>query len=129
MDEGGITTLACREPVEQVLRRAVTEIEARELEISVVIDHNGDAEDVGLDMPESKLVVFGHPARRTPLMVSHPVLALDLPMKLLVWKRQDGAVFVSFNSAEYLAARHALEPAEADMLRIVADIAEAAAMS
>ena len=129
MDEGGIRTLACWESVEQVFRRAVTEIEARALEISVVIDHSGDAEDAGLDMPESKLVVFGHATRRTPLMVSHPVLALDLPMKLLVWRRQDGAVFVSFNTAEYLAVRHALEPAEADMLGIVADIAAAVAMS
>jgi uncharacterized protein (DUF302 family) len=129
VEDHGITTLPCRDSVEQVLRRLVAEIEARDLEISAVIDHDGDAADVGLDMPDSKLVVFGHPSRRTPLMVSHPVLALDLPMKLLVWQRTDGAVFLSYNTAEFLAARHALEPVEADTLRIVEDVAEAVASS
>jgi len=127
MDGVGIVTLSCNSDIEQVLRRAVAEIEARDFEISAVIDHNGDAEDAGLDMPDSKLVVFGHVRRRTPLMVAHPTLALDLPMKLLVWKQEDGAVFVSFNTAEFLAARHTLNDSEADVLRAVADIAAAAA--
>jgi uncharacterized protein (DUF302 family) len=127
MKDAGIVTLACRGGVEQVLRRVVSEIDRRDLEISTVIDHNGDAADAGLDMPDSKLVVFGHAQRRTPLMLSHPTLGLDLPMKLLIWRGDDGAVFVSFNTAEYLAARHELSDAETDRLRVVSDIAACAA--
>ena len=55
--------------------------------------------------------------------------ALDLPMKLLLWKREDGAAFLSFKAAEFLAARHALTDAETDALRVVADIAAAAVPS
>jgi uncharacterized protein (DUF302 family) len=129
VDEAGIRTIRCQEDVEHVLRRVVVELERCHLEISSVIDHSGDAEEAGLDMPDSKLVVFGHASRRTPLMVSHPTLALDLPMKLLIWKNGDGAVFISYNTAEYLAARYALSDAEEELLEIVADIANAAAAS
>ena len=80
-------------------------------------------------MPDSKLVVFGHARRRTPLMVAHPTLALDLPMKLLVWKDDDDGVFISFNTADFLAARHTLSDTEKDLLQIAADIAESAARS
>lgn len=121
-------TLRCSGDVETVLRRAVAEIERRDLEISAVIDHNGDAAEIGLDMPDSKLVVFGHASRRTPLMVKHPELALDLPMKLLIFKRDDDAVYVSYNTAEFVALRHGLTPTEADVLNIVADIADAVAV-
>ena len=127
VNEAGIRTIRCQEDVEHVLRRVVVEIERRDLEISAVIDHSGDAEEAGLDMPDSKLVVFGHPHRRTPLMVAHPTLALDLPMKLLIWRDADGAVFISFNTAEFLAARHTLTDPETDLLQIVAEIAERAA--
>ena len=129
MDDAGIVTLRCGDGIEHVLRRVVAEIAERDLEISTVIDHNGDAADAGLDMPDSKLVVFGHAHRRTPLMVAHPTIALDLPMKLLIWRREDGGVYISFNTAEFLGSRHSLDAAETDMLRIVADIAEAAATS
>lgn len=127
VNEAGIETIQCQEEIEHVLRRVVVEIERRDLEISAVIDHSGDAEEAGLDMPDSKLVVFGHARRRTPLMVAHPTVALDLPMKLLVWKNDDGAVFISFNTAEFLATRHALSETEEDLLKIVADIADAVA--
>jgi uncharacterized protein (DUF302 family) len=126
VDGTGITTLRCDDDVAQVLRRLVAEIEGRGLEICVVVDHNGDAADAGLDMADSKLVVFGHPRVQTPLMVAHPLIALDLPMKLLVWARADGAVLVSFDTADFLCARHGLTADEARVVRIVSDIAHAA---
>ena len=129
MDDAGITTLPCGDAVEQVLRRLVAEIEGRGLHISAVVDHNGDAADAGLDIPDSKLVVFGQPTQSRLLMLADPVLALDLPMKILVWKRADGAVLLSFNATEFLAERHALDTEATTMLRIVEEIAEAAATS
>jgi uncharacterized protein (DUF302 family) len=60
-------------------------------------------------------------------MLAHHTLGLDLPMRLLTWRREDGAVFLTFNAAESLAARHGLNDDAADLLRVVADIAAAAA--
>ena len=50
------------------------------------IDHSGEAERVGLVLRETKLLVFGNPQAGTPLMQANPLIALDLPLKILVWE-------------------------------------------
>jgi uncharacterized protein (DUF302 family) len=52
------------------------------------------------------LVIFGSPKAGTPLMVASPTLAIDLPLKALVWEDAGGKVWVSYNSPEYLKTRH-----------------------
>jgi len=39
-------------------------------------------------------------------MVASPTLAIDLPLKALAWEDADGAVWLSYNSPEYLQQRH-----------------------
>jgi uncharacterized protein (DUF302 family) len=57
---------------------------------------------------DTKLLVFGNPAGGTPAMVASPLAALDLPLKVLVWMDDDGAVWMSYLDAAWLAARHGL---------------------
>ena len=57
-------------------------------------------------MKPTQLLIFGSPKAGTPLMVASPTLAIDLPLKALVWEDAEGQVWVSYNSAEYLQARH-----------------------
>jgi uncharacterized protein (DUF302 family) len=54
----------------------------------------------------AQLIIFGSPKAGTPLMVASPTLALDLPLKALVWENADGKIWVSYNSPEYLQERH-----------------------
>ena len=75
------------------------------------IDFTGDAKKNGLTMPQTMLLVFGNPKGGTPVMVAAPSSALDLPLKVLVAEEADAKVWMSFNSPEYLAARHGI-PAE-----------------
>jgi len=70
-----------------------------------VIDHSGVAERAGVQMPDSKLVMFGKPAVGASVMVAAPLAALDIPLKVLVWEDRNGAVSVSYNSPEFLAGR------------------------
>ena len=70
-----------------------------------VIDHNGTAERVGVQMPESKLVMFGKPTVGAAVMLAAPLAALDLPLKVLVWEDGNGTVSASYNSPEFLAER------------------------
>jgi uncharacterized protein (DUF302 family) len=58
-------------------------------------------------MPDTKLLIFGSPMAGTPLMVASPLLALDLPLKALVWE-EGGRVLVSYNATSYLAQRYNL---------------------
>ena len=83
-DPHGVVTLSGDGGVDQLLRRAVARIEALGLDVFAVIDHSGEAAEVGLTMPDTKLVLFGSPQAAAELMLAHPRIALDLPLKLLI---------------------------------------------
>jgi len=71
-----------------------------------LVDHSGEAEKAGLQMRPTQLLIFGSPKAGTPLMVASPTLAIDLPLKALAWEDGNGAVWLSYNSPEYLQQRH-----------------------
>jgi uncharacterized protein (DUF302 family) len=41
-------------------------------------------------------------------MIASPSVALDLPLKALVWQDKDGKVWLSYNSPNYLKQRYDL---------------------
>src|SRR5262245_46904123 len=90
-----------------------------------VIDHSGVAERVGVQMPDSKLIMFGKPTVGAAVMLAAPLAALDIPLKVLVWEDGNGAVSVSYNSPESLAERLHLEGAQRAPFDAVASIVEA----
>ena len=94
--------------VEETLEHLQTTIRSRNLNIFAHIDHSGEARRVGLAMQEAQVLIFGNPKGGTPLMVASPLLALDLPLKILVWQGADGQVWVSTNSVAYLRDRYAI---------------------
>ena len=73
-----------------------------------VIDQGAEAEQAGLSLRETRLVIFGNPAAGTPVMVAAPLAALDLPLKILVWEDDDGAVWMTYPDPAWLAERHGL---------------------
>src|SRR5262249_49941269 len=76
--------------------------------VFALVDHSGEAKKVGMEMHPTKLLIFGNPKGGTPLMLAAPSIAIDLPLKILIWEGDDGKVWVSYNSPEYLAQRHDL---------------------
>jgi len=107
-DEKGIVTKASPYPsLSETLDRLRETVGQKGLDVFALIDHSGAAKRVGLEMQEAKLLVFGSPKAGTPLMVATPLLALDLPLKVLIWRAGDGGeVLVSYNATPYLARRH-----------------------
>ncbi len=75
------------------------------------IDHGAGAREAGLWMQPAHVLIFGRAQAGTPPMVARPLLALDLPLKALVWEDAENKVWVSYNSPEFLAQRHSV-PAE-----------------
>ena len=61
----------------------------------MVVDHSGEAQRVGMTLRDTTLLVFGNPVGGTPAMVTSPLVALDLPLKVLVWMEDDGVVWMS----------------------------------
>jgi uncharacterized protein (DUF302 family) len=92
----------------EMLRKALRE---KGVALFALVDHSGEAAKVGMKMPPTKLLIFGSPKAGTPLMLAAPSAAIDLPLKILVAEDAKGGVLVSYNSPDYLRARHGL-PAE-----------------
>lgn len=122
----GIVHQPSRHSVEQTVQRLRTILHEKGVALFALIDHSGEAEKVGMKLRPTKLLVFGNPKAGTPLMVATPSIALDLPMKLLVWEDDDGAVWLSFNSADYLRERHDLPEELAPAIAVVEALAKLA---
>ena len=109
--ENGIATILSRQSVDRTVRNFEEILKAKGVKLFALIDHSGEAEKAGMQMRPTKLLIFGNPKAGTPLMIASPSIAIDLPMKVLVWEGADGKVWISYNAPAYLAARHSL-PAE-----------------
>jgi uncharacterized protein (DUF302 family) len=70
-----------------------------------VIDHSGEAHARGLELRDTKVVMFGNPQGGTPVMQARPLAALDLPLKVLVWD-DGGQTKLTYTSPSALAARY-----------------------
>jgi uncharacterized protein (DUF302 family) len=121
---GVVTKLSGKSVPETVdaLRRL---IEDRGFTVFNVIDHRVVAERVGVQMPDSKLVMFGKPAVGAAVMLSAPRAGLDLPLKVLVCEDGNGAVSVSYNSPTFLAERYHVEGAQRAPFEAVESIVDA----
>jgi uncharacterized protein (DUF302 family) len=121
----GIVTKLSPSSVADTVSRIEAVLSAKGIKVFAVVDHSGEASNVGLELRDTKLVIFGSPKAGTPVMVDVPLAALDLPLKLLVWA--DGAqTKVSYTSPSELAARYHLSDELAANLAAVGPISDAA---
>ena len=119
-----VTTKASPRSVAETVARLTSLVEAKGMKVFAVIDHSGEAEHAGLDLRDTKVVIFGSPVAGTPVMEAAPLAALDLPLKVLVWTngRQTN---VSYTSTDELASRYGLTEELADRLRGIDRITDA----
>jgi uncharacterized protein (DUF302 family) len=120
LPDNGMVHLSSPRSVPDTLARLETIVQAKGLTILARIDHSGDAAKAGLKMQATKLLIFGNAKAGTPLMIAAPTVAIDLPLKALVWQDDDGKVWLSYNSADYLIQRHAVPK---NLLQNIAGIA------
>lgn len=116
----GIVDVGSRHSVPETLARLQSILKEKGITVFALVDHSGEAEKAGLAMRPTQLLIFGSPKAGTPLMVAAPRLAIDLPLKVLAWQDEQGRVWLSYNSPEYLQQRHRFP---ADLLKNIAGIA------
>jgi uncharacterized protein (DUF302 family) len=104
-DEGIVTRLS-HHSVDETVDRFKKLLEAKGVTLFALVDHSGEAEKAGMQMPATKLLIFGSPKAGTPVMLAAPGIALDLPLKVLVWESSEGKVWASYNSPAYLQQRY-----------------------
>jgi uncharacterized protein (DUF302 family) len=98
----GLVTQASAYSVDATLDRLEASLKQHGFIIFTRLDHAAAAASFGLKMPRATVVVFGNPRLGTPNFLKYPTLAIDLPMKALVWEDASGKVWLSYNSQKYL---------------------------
>ena len=119
LPDNGLIHLSSAYTVMKTFARLETIVLAKGLTILARIDHSGDAAKAGLQMLPTRLLIFGNAKSGTPLMVASPSVAIDLPLKALVWQDDAGKVWLSYNSPDYLKQRHGIPE---DLLQNIAGI-------
>ena len=107
----GLITIPSNHSVHETVHRISAVLLEKGILIFARIDHSGEAAKVGLQMPNTKLLIFGSPKGGTPLMQAAPSVAIDLPLKALIAEDADGKVWLTYNDPAYLQSRHGF-PAE-----------------
>ena len=102
-----MTTKNVSGSVDEAVARLTEVIAAKGLKLFAVFDHSGEARANGLELRDTKVVVFGSPVAGTPVMEAAPLAALDLPLKVLVWRDGDETKLTYASPAE-LAERYGL---------------------
>lgn len=98
---------------------------AKGIKLFATIDHSGEARAAGLELRETKVLIFGSPAAGTPVMQAAPLAALDLPLKVLVWADGDQTK-LSYTPPAILARRYELSDDLASRLAAVDAVTDAA---
>lgn len=102
----GIVDKPSNHSVDETVQKLKDILQSKGVTLFALVDHGGEAEKVGMKMRPTKLLIFGSPKAGTPLMLASPSVAIDLPLKILVWEDAQGKVWTSYNSSEYLRERH-----------------------
>lgn len=123
----GIVDIPSRHSVDETVERLRGILNAKGVTLFALVDHSGEAEKVGMKMRPTKLLIFGSPKAGTPVMLAAPSVAIDLPLKILVWEDAGGKAWVSYNSPEFLLERHGAPKELLANIAVVATLAAKAA--
>ena len=123
MTNNGIVDKLSHHSVDETLAKLQAILQSKGIAVFALVDHSGEAAKVGMKMRPTKLVIFGNPKGGTPLMLAAPSIAIDLPLKILIWEDDQGKVWVSYNTTEYLAERHHLPSHLTENIAIIATLA------
>src|SRR6267154_128475 len=104
----GLIDIPSNHSVDETVEKLKGILQAKGVTLFALVDHSGEAAKVGMKMRPTKLLIFGNPKGGTPVMLAAPSIAIDLPLKILIWEDEEEKVWVSYNTPEYLAERHGL---------------------
>jgi uncharacterized protein (DUF302 family) len=125
--DNGMTTLPSTHSVDETVKKLKTILESKAVTLFALVDHSGEAAKAGMQMSNTKLLIFGSPKAGTPVMLASPAIAIDLPLKILVAEDSSGKVWISYNSPQYLQRRHNIPADLMKNLAVIEALATAAA--
>lgn len=104
----GLIVVRSSRSVDETIARLKEALVAHKLRIFAELDFSADAAAEGMQLRPTRMLIAGNPKAGTPLMEAAPTIAIDLPLKALVWSDSAGHTSVAYNDPTYIARRHAL---------------------
>ena len=95
--------------VDKTIENIKNIVKAKGLSVFTVIDHKANAAGVNMALSESKVIIFGNPQVGTLLMQEDMRIALDLPLRILVYKDHEGQVKVAYRDGTWIKKHHYLK--------------------
>jgi uncharacterized protein (DUF302 family) len=120
MPDNGLTTIASAFSVPETIDRLIAALTPLGMNVFARIDHADGAAKVGMPLRPTQLLLFGNPKGGTPLMQDKQTAGIDLPLKALAWEDSGGKVWLTYNEAAWIAARHGLGAASATAVTAIA---------
>ena len=117
-DASEVMTKSSPYSVAETVARFNEVVADKDMKVFAVINHSDVAHEAGLDLPETRVIIFGNPEAGTPVMEAAPLVALELPLKILIWE-DEGRTRVSYTAPGALAERYGLSP---DLARVLEGI-------
>lgn len=111
--DSGLIKVKSPHSVSHTLDRFEEAVRSSAMTVFARVNHTKGAEKVNLELRPTELLIFGNPKVGTLLMQSRQSAGLDLPLKVLAWKAEDGTVWLAYNDPGYLAARHGITDKDA----------------
>ncbi len=106
--ENGTISVKSMHDVKTTADRLEAALNSKGMTVFTRINHAEGAQNIGMQLRPTELVIFGNPKVGTPLMLCAQSVAIDLPQKALIWEDKDGQVWYTYNDPGYLATRHDL---------------------
>jgi len=119
-----LTTKPSKFSVKETVDRLTTALKDKGITPAARIDHAAAAKAVGLELRPTEVLLFGNPKLGTPLMQANRLVAIDLPMKILVWEDDAGKVWIAYTPPSTLKVRYKIDGRD-DTLKAMAGALEA----
>ena len=95
--------------VNETIENIKSVVTTKGLSVFTVIDHKANAKGANMTMNESKVIIFGNPKIGTRLMQEDMTIALDLPLRILVFKDKEQNVKVAYRNGTWIKNQHVLK--------------------
>ncbi|MBC5648461.1 DUF302 domain-containing protein [Christensenella tenuis] len=113
----------------ETVRRVERELEKRKIPVFAKFDHEKNAQEAGLLLRPTEVLVFGSPEAGTKLMQKNQSFAIELPLRMSIWEDEKGKVWLAFPRMSYIAETYnlAMDPVIDNMQALLEDVAKSAA--
>jgi len=108
LNAGNLVTKSSNNSVNVTISKMEKIMKKKGITVFKVIDFRAGAKSIGADMTEAKLIIFGNPKLGTRIMQRDIKAAIELPMKILVYKDFNGKTQMEYKKPEALEHKYDL---------------------